>query len=761
MIVTLKPLGGPSRNAGHSPRHAAPSARRETIAYAVALALVAPLALFSRWWAVQMMLVSILLIVPGAVLLRALRIPGQVVSAFPVYVPCASVVVLFVSGLAVDIAGPLVGVTAPLRAVPLLVGFEVICLTLLFLARNVPPDVAIPWRSLGRPARLGWPFILPLAVATGALRLNSGHGNGIAIMAVAAFVVLLVAGAFLAPRLSEALLRMILYAVGLAWSWSYSLRGDGVYGFDIATEYQRLEQTITTGVWHAAHLNDAYGAMLSVTVMPAELHMLSGVPGLLVLKVIYPAIYGLFPVAIFDLARRVLSRYWAFVAAAFTIGQYAFTEIASLARQEIALVLFVALLAAMLESQVRRRSQWVLVASLGLAMAFSHYSTTYVAITLIGLTLALQWAVSWFRDVPRITGAAGVAFIAVLAGAFIWYVPVTHSDSHLLQVSQTVQAQGLNFLPNRAPGGSLISAYLQGNTKTPMGAAQYQVQIQNYYFANRPFIKPLPNATSPQYALRDLPIPAPSVKSQAGYDVLGLSLLLIEQVANVLAGLGALLMVLRRRTPVIARQIGLMAVVATLLLTLIRFSGTLASAYGQERAQLQGLVLLAITLCWTAQGLAGLRRLRRAFIPALAAVSLAVVLLNTSYLANVVLGGGTPANLTNSGAAFEYFDTTTPELASAQWLGRSVQPGQLVYADEYGQLRVAAMTGIQNGLILDVTPLTLNQHAWVYASRSNVLNGRAFASFNNHLATYTFPSSFLNSSYDLVYTNGSSEVYRR
>ena len=44
-------------------------------------------------------------------------------------------------------------------------------------------------------------------------------------------------------------------------------------------------------------------------------------------------------------------------------------------------------------------------------------------ITVIGLMIPLQWAVSWFREIPRVTGAVTVAFIAVFAGAVIWYGP--------------------------------------------------------------------------------------------------------------------------------------------------------------------------------------------------------------------------------------------------------------------------------------------------------------------------------------------------
>jgi uncharacterized membrane protein len=743
------------------PRHAATPVRAPVRALVGALALIAFLVPLQRWWAAQVLLVPLLLIIPGVILLRTLRVPGQVASSFPVYIPCASIIVLFFSGLTVDLVGPMVGVAEPLRTVPLLAGLETTCLALLAASANAPSNVAMQWRSLSRPSRFAGPLIIPMVSAAGALRLNSGHGNGVALVAACASVALLVASAVFSSRFDKNQLEVILFAAGLAIGWSYSLRGDGVYGFDIATEYQRLQQTILAGVWHAAHPNDAYGAMLSVTVMPTELHSLSGIPGLLVLKVVYPAIYALFPVAIFDLARRLLSRRWAFVAATFALGQYAFAEIPTVARQEIALVLFVALIMAMLDTRLQRYSQWALIALLGLAMALSHYSTTYVAITVIGLALVLQWVVSWFSKIPRVTGAMVVAFVASSAAAVIWYVPVTQSDSHLLQVAQTIEAQGLNLLPNRPPGGGLLAAYLEGNTKTAISAAEYAQLVHSYYFASEPFIAPLPNAGLPQYALRDSVVPEPTVKWHLGYDVLSLWFLVIEQIANVLAALGALMMILRRNSSLLTRQVGLLAVTTTLLLTVLRFSGTLAAAYGQERAQLQGLVLLAIALGWFMQDIASMRKVRLAPVLTVTVACLTVILVNTTYLVSAMLGGETSVNIANGGAAFEFFYTTAPELASAEWLGKAVRPGQLVYTDEYGQLPVAEMTGMQQGLFVDLTPLTLNDHAWVYASLTNVTDERAFGVFENHLATYVFPAEFLSENYDLVYTNGSSEVFHR
>ncbi len=134
-----------------------------------------------RWWAAQVLLVPLLLIAPGSILLQALRIPSRVVRSFPVYVPCASIIVLFGSGLAVNLLGPLIGVAEPLRAVPLLVGFEVICLGLVVACVSAPADVTIEWRSPRRPVRVALPLVLPLAAAVGALRLNNSHSNAVAV----------------------------------------------------------------------------------------------------------------------------------------------------------------------------------------------------------------------------------------------------------------------------------------------------------------------------------------------------------------------------------------------------------------------------------------------------------------------------------------------------------------------------------------------------------------------------------------------------
>src|SRR4051812_19953872 len=77
------------------------------------LALIGLLHPLTHAWAAQAVVLVLLVVVPGILALRALRVPGAVVAGFPVYVPCASLSVLFVAGLAVDLIGPVLGISQP------------------------------------------------------------------------------------------------------------------------------------------------------------------------------------------------------------------------------------------------------------------------------------------------------------------------------------------------------------------------------------------------------------------------------------------------------------------------------------------------------------------------------------------------------------------------------------------------------------------------------------------------------------------------
>ena len=679
------------------------------------------------------------------------------------YVPCASIVVLYGTGLAVNMTGPVIGIAEPLRPWPMLVGFELVCLILLAVSANAPPDAAIPWRDLALTGRTALPVILPLVAAAGAIRLNTGHSNGVAVIALCGCVILTAVLFAYASRVSISLLAVGLYAVGLAMMWSFSLRGASVYGFDISNEYHVLQQVSAAGVWHPSNPDSAYGAMLSTTILPSGLHAITGVPDLMIFKLVYPMLSALFPVAVFYIGRRILSSRWAFAAGALIITQSGFgQELPAIARQEIALVVFTALIAAVLETSLPWRRQLPMVILFGLAMVISHYTTTYVTVTMIGLALVLQWLTFWIRSSRTSAGMITALLVSALGAAF-WYGPVTNSASNAAQLAKAAQSQGLNFLPNRSQAGGLIAAYLDGNTSTPITPQQYEQGIHIQYEKWKPFVHPLPDARNPVYALRaSTPLPTPPVKLPTVSSAFSLANVLAQQLIYLLSAVGAMMLVFRREVPAFGRQIGLLTIGTLVFLLAIRFSGTLATFYNAERALLQAMVFLDISMFWCMQVLAERWKPRLSLAVSVAAVGLIVAIFAESNgLVAAILGGGTASNLANTGYDYEQFYVTPEELASAAWLGGQVRPGELVYTDEYGQLPLVTVTGISSGLLLDVTPETISNHAWVYASRTNVIYGQTRTSFNGHSVSYAYPTNFLNSNYNLVYTNSSSKVYQR
>ena len=288
--------------------------------------------------------------------------------------------------------------------------------------------------------------------------------------------------------------------------------------------------------------------------------------------------------------------------------------------------------------------------------------------------------------------------------------------------------------------------------------------MHTYYEKREPNIVPLSNAALSEYDLQDSPIPTPPVRSDLGYNAIEMISVIVQQSAYILAVVGALMMILRRNATVLTRQVGILGLATLIFLVLIRISGTLAVAYNQNRALLQAMAILAIPVCWSLQTFVGQRRRWSDVVRVLAIASLSSLFISSSGLLGVVLGGGVAANLANNGEDYERFYMTSPELASAQWLGPRIRNGQLVYADRYAQLPLVAVTGIDGyspNLVGDITPLTLNRHAWIYASQTNIADMRVQAFFANHTVTYVFPYQFIDSNYNLVYSNGYSEVFNR
>jgi len=733
------------------------SHRRELLD-SVALVGVMTLACAVRGvWAIELVALVLLITVPGLLVLRAAHIPADAVRAFPLYLLVGSLAAIMGSGLAVDLVGPLLGVARPLATAPLLVGLVLSCAAMVAVATRRGAPSLRDYMNFQPRLRESWALILPLLAWVGAMRLTNHHGNTVAVLAVTLTGVALLAGSIRARRATASGSVILIYCVALSLMWGFSLRSHFVFGFDIAGEYHNFVSVARAGVWHASNRDNAYGATLSLTVLPSSLAALTGASPLLVLKVIYPAMFASFAVAVFLLARGVLRDGFAYFAALFLLVQsYLFEELPAIARQEIGLLFFVCLIAAVVDRHLSVRQRAALITGLGMGLAVSHYSTAYLAIVVLAVAVVLEVARSVLtKSHTRGLAPVAVALASTLLASAVWYGPVTHSSQNVSRFTEELNNKGLSLLPN-AGGQGIINAYLTGNTQKRVSATEYEALAVADYAKDRHYVHPLPGSSSQR--LRNANLTNPPIVSHVLSSLLHIEQILAGQLANVLAALGAVVLWLRRRTGHRLHTVALLGVSTLVALAVIRLSGTAAEAYNQERAFVQSMVPLSITLAAAIQWI-GTRRGGRvsAFAAALALIGFFVT---TSGLRGALLGGGTSANLANSGEGYDRFYLSSAELAAATWVTGAAPRGDLVYADRYGAVRIIGATGRSNGILTQLTPPTLDSHAWVYADRANFVDHLTRGLEGNRYALYEWPR-FIEQHWNLVYSSGSAAVYGR
>jgi hypothetical protein len=724
------------------------------------LVLVAALVPLTDAWIAQAVSLLLLLTLPGAVVLRAARVPGATIAGFPVLVPAASIVLLTLVGLAVDLIGLGLGFDAPLQTAALLITIEAVSLLLLVAGVFAPAEAGVAWRLPDVAFGAVWPVVLPLLAAAGAFRLTNQSGNGVAMAALVATIVALGYAIVRADQLGTTTLRLVVYSAALALLWSFSLRGDFVFGYDISSEFHFLDSTFRSHVWHSGHRDDAYGAMLSLTVFPAVLHALAGASPLLLLKAVYPAVFATFAVGVFDLARRYVAPRFAVIAVAIIVSQtYFFEGMAAIARQEIGLLMFIALLGVALEGPLPRGRRIGLIALFAAGLVVSHYSTAYLAIAMFAVATVLGGLAVLVRRRPGELLGIGAAFLATAAFAAVWYGAITHSTQNVSSFSDSLRDNGLQLLPNRGPNQSVLDAYINGNAVSKVSPAEYQKLIDRQYEERRDWVKPLRAADDPRYALQPASLTA-KPENLAGHGARSAGVL-ATQAVNLLAVLASLVLLLGPGIAPRLRTIGLLGVSTLGALAFLRLSGTAANAYNQERAFVQATVVLAIAVGLALQWLSGRHRRLDLAVAVLAVGALLVMLGGSSGLRANLLGGGSTANLANAGEDYERFYAQPADLGAARWMQAIVPRTDLRYADGYAQLRLLAQDNRTDGLLNAVTPRTLDRHAWVFGSSVNVVSGRTRGSLDRRFSVYAWPKRYLDDYFDLVYDNGGAAVFHR
>jgi uncharacterized membrane protein len=681
--------------------------------------------------------------------------------------------------LLLNTMSPWAGMHHPLSRVPLA------CVSILGIVMLAGMAPAFPSRlrfknvpGLGVVSGLG-AVVLLLSIA-GPIRLNNGLGPSGAVSALLTSAVLMTVLFRGRRRHAPEVTALGIFVVALGLLLLSSLRGWYITGHDIQREYGVFQLTYIGQHWSIAAFRNPYNACLSINLWPAVVSQLTGISGVYVFKVVFPVLFAAAPVALYRAVRNLAPQSIALLSAFyFVLFPTYFTDMAFLARQEIAFLLLgcVMVLLTDREQPLGRRRTLVTVLLVGIVL--THYSTTYVVLA----SLAFAYLLARLLGLPargrhrknRRPDPLFVTWWMVLAtavAAMLWTGPLTHTGQ---QAHDTARAAVLEMLGRKDESASSDTAYsLLGGARVT--AAQRlgdyaadttrdtgKERAQGDYLSLKVISRhPIQAVEQPNMPLTS----AGRLLEKAGINVTGLNTMVRLSAARLLQLLliiGMIVVTFTRRPPFRATtELTALSLASVCVMGILTVLPELSVDYGLLRAFQQGLFFFAPFI---AAASVWVFRWSRGRAQVFAYALCILLFLDLVGVIPKALGGY-PAqlHLANSGQYYDIYYVHAEERSGIEWLQaraseeerESVQSE--IQTDRYTFGRMQSL--LQGRATNDIYPTLIGVNTYVFLGYTTVTKGEATVFYRGDLVTYRYPVGLLDQTKNKIYSSEGAEVYR-
>jgi uncharacterized membrane protein len=734
--------------------------------------------------------VAFLSLVPGYVLFRAIAGYKTIETTTKIlgYSVGLGLVLLMIIGLTVNQVLPLIGHSQPLTTHVLTAAVGAVTMLLVFVSaariktKSLSQQLHFAQVKLQLKRLADWRrillicslLLLPILAVGGAITLNNG-GNGWLALAVVG----LIAATFLVFAWANktkliGLYPFVLYVLCLAILLGTSMRGWDITGHDIMQEFQVFQLTIQHAFWSMQQYPDAYTACLSITILPTIFQKLTGIADPFIFKLIFQMLFALIAPIIYTTLRSYVPRKIAFLAAFVCITFPTFlTDMMMLNRQEIALLCLALGLLAVLDKHLYRLQRAVLAIIFLGGMVLSHYSTSYIALSVLLVVLIIggllhvlrPWLVKRhvvFAKYAHFSLFPPYVAIAVLAVIICWNGLFTHTANNITKTLGTISSYVVGIVhpsnttsppPTAETNASSLQRYVDYTSKNlPLPADNYYSAAATAPYAPAEVVQP-PTGKTPLMGV--LHVPASALET-----IYGLSRQAYIGLVGGLILLGLLLMMLKAKAgPQLPNQYILLGIASVLVVGLQVVLPSDAVNYGLARVIQQSLIFLALPAVLASIWVLSKLRLPRLWRPRVVAVGLTLFFLIMSGFLTTLTGGYKPVlAFSNQGFYYEAYYTHKDEIAADQWLATNAPKGSRVYADEFSRRKLITYANIfaQPTLVPAAIPID----SYVYLSNGNTIFNEVPAYYKGDLFFYNVPYDFLNTQKNLLYNGGNVKIYK-
>ena len=342
-----------------------------------------------------------LLFVPGMLVLRALRLHQLGGVRTPRFAVGLSLATVMGTGLLMTTLYPLLGFERPLALVPVVMtqGVIITFLAVLSYWRDCGPteDAIIDRRDVLTPSVLAL-CVLPFMSIIATYAMNA-YGSNLLLLALIIIIAITALWISTSASFPKELYPLAVFVIAVALLYHASLISSYVWGWDIQQELYTANAVLNNAQWNV-HVIGATNAVLSVTLLAPLISIVSGVSVVWIFKTIYPLLFALVPVGLFVVFQKQTSDRIALLASFFVTFLFTFfTEMPSLARQEIAELFLVLLLIVLVDKRVGSEGKaplYALCAIFAASVVVSHYALAFIFIAY----LVVAWLLLFLVDNP-------------------------------------------------------------------------------------------------------------------------------------------------------------------------------------------------------------------------------------------------------------------------------------------------------------------------------------------------------------------------
>jgi len=340
--------------------------------------------------------------IPGILILRILRVHNiSIIEALVYSVGLSLASVMFIGAL-INFALPFIGISKPILPAPVTAALAVFTLILMPVAyirdRDFPrTEKRAPAKRLQLPSILFLVFLLLLTVL-GVVVIDAYQNNVILLitmLAIAGTVGLAAFGKFIQAEVYP----LAIFIIGLCLLYQTTLMSPYLIGSDIWTEYNFYRPVAESGFWDAS-IPSTVNSCLSISMLAPVYSLLLDINGIWMFKAIYPLLFALVPLTLFQIFSQQMSQRKAFLAVFFFIAVPTFSlEMIALCRQQIAELFFALVVLLLVDRKLRTGQKLTLLIIFSMAIIVSHYSLGFIGFIYMGLFLPLVFVIrsSFFK----------------------------------------------------------------------------------------------------------------------------------------------------------------------------------------------------------------------------------------------------------------------------------------------------------------------------------------------------------------------------